>query len=109
MQTSATLTLKRGESLTFRICGKDLLIYTSDKFERGHFRYSLQLFMKFLDESNGVRYCEDKAGPRLVMMIRSETVIFRTDHTIWTADKEKIMEILGNMKRPYGEVRKENI
>lgn len=109
MQTSATLTLKRGESLTFKITGKDLCIYTSDKFERGHFRYSLQLFTKFLNESNGVRYCEDKAGPRLVMMVRSENVIFRTDHTIWTADKEKIIEILGNMKCPYGEVRKENI
>ena len=109
MQTSATLTLKRGETITFKITGKDLCIYTSDKFERGHYRYSLTLFMKFLDESNGVRYFEDKAGPRLVMMIRSETVTFRTDHTVWTADKEKIIEILGNMKRPYGEVRKENI
>lgn len=98
MQTSATLTLKRGETITFKITGKDLCIYTSDKFERGHFRYSLQLFTKFLNESNGVRYCEDKAGPRLVMMTKTNSITFRTDHTIWTADKSKVKEILTNMK-----------
>ena len=109
MQTSATLTLKRGETLTFKITGKDLCIYTSDKIERGHFRQTLDLFQRFLEESNGVRYLEDKAGPRLVMMTKTNSITFRTDHTIWTADKSKVKEILANMKRPYGEVRKENI
>ena len=107
MQTSATLKLKRGETITFKMTGKDLCMYTSDSIERGHFRYPLQLFMKLLDESNGVRYLEDKAGARLVIMTRSNAVTFRTDHTIWTADKDEMNKILVNMKRPYGDVRRE--
>lgn len=107
MQTSATLKLRRGESITFKQTGKDLCIYTSDHIERGHFRYSMSEFLKLLDESNGVRYLEDKAGARLVMMTRSDTITFRTDHTIWTAGKDEIHQMLANMKRPYGDVRRE--
>lgn len=108
MQTSATLKLRRGESITFKLISKDLCINTSDLIERGHFRYSLQLFKRFLDESNGVRYLEDKAGARLVMMSKSDTVTFRTDHTIWTSQKSEIRAILDNLTRPYGDVRRED-
>ena len=108
MQTSATIKLKRGESLTFKITGKDLCIYTSDHIERGHFRYLLSEFLRLVDENNGVRYLEDKAGARLVMMSRPQALTFRTDHTIWTASKSEILHILSDLKRPYGDVRRES-
>ena len=107
MQTSATIKLKRGESLTFKITGKALCIYTSDHIERGHFRYLLSEFLRLVDENNGVRYLEDKAGARLVMMSRPQSLTFRTDHTIWTSPKSEIKEILKNLTRPYGDVRRE--